>query len=83
MESRRHLAAHKRNRSLKDNAGASDSVHASLPNIAALIADGEITQRWPAHIDRFPLGRAAPGDIPIVSVLGEDVSPPIAVEITE
>ena len=43
MESRRQRAAHKRNRSLKDNAGASDSVNAVLPHIAALITDGEIT----------------------------------------
>jgi hypothetical protein len=43
LESRRQRTAHKRNRSLKDNAEVSDSVHASLPHIAELIADGEIT----------------------------------------
>ena len=43
MESRRQRPAHKRNPSLRDNAGASDSVHADLPHIAALIADGKIT----------------------------------------
>jgi hypothetical protein len=43
VESRPQRAAHKRNRSLKDNAGASDSINAVLPHIAALIADGEIT----------------------------------------
>ncbi len=43
MEARRQRPAHKRNPSLRDNAGASDSVHADLPHIAALIADGEIT----------------------------------------
>lgn len=43
MESRRQRADHNRNRSLKARAGASDSVHADLPHIAALIADGEIT----------------------------------------
>ncbi|HEX7158845.1 MAG TPA: hypothetical protein VF214_07510 [Edaphobacter sp.] len=43
MESRRQRANHKRNPSLKDDVRASDSVHADLPHIAALIADGEIT----------------------------------------
>jgi hypothetical protein len=43
LESHRHRAAHKRNPSLIDNDVASDSVHADLPHIAALIADGEIT----------------------------------------
>ena len=43
MESRRQRAAYKRNPSLKNNAGASDSDHAGLPHIAELIADGEIT----------------------------------------
>ncbi len=43
MESRRQRAAHKRNPSLKDNTGASDSGNAGLPHIAELIADGEIT----------------------------------------
>lgn len=43
MESRRQPAAHKRNRSLRDNVQASDSVNAVLPHVAALIADGEIT----------------------------------------
>ena len=43
MESRRKPATHKRNRSLKHNAGASDSDDAGLPHIAELIADGEIT----------------------------------------
>jgi hypothetical protein len=43
LESRRQRANHKRNPSLKDNVRASDSVHADLPHIAALIADGEIT----------------------------------------
>ena len=43
MESRRQRAAHERNRSLKHNAGASDSANAGLPHIAELIADGEIT----------------------------------------
>ncbi len=46
MESRRQHAAHERNRSLKHNAGASDSANAGLPDlphIAELIADGEIT----------------------------------------
>jgi hypothetical protein len=39
----RHRAAPQRNRSLKHNAGASDSTNADLPHIAELIADGEIT----------------------------------------
>ena len=43
MESRRQRAAHERNRSLKHNAGASDSANAGLPRIAELITDGEIT----------------------------------------
>jgi hypothetical protein len=43
LESRRQRATHKRNLSLKGNAGASDSDHAGLPHIAELIADGEIT----------------------------------------
>ena len=43
MESRHQRAAHERNRSLKHNAGASDSGNAGLPHIAELIADGEIT----------------------------------------
>ena len=43
MESRFQRAAHKRNPSLKDNGGASDSANAGLPHIAALIAEGEIT----------------------------------------
>ena len=43
LESRRQRAAYKRNPSLKNNAGASDSDHAGLPHIAELIADGEIT----------------------------------------
>ena len=43
MESRRQRADHNRNLSLKASAGGSDSVHADLPHIAALIADGEIT----------------------------------------
>lgn len=43
MESRRQPAAHERNRSLKHNAGVSDSANAGLPHIAELIADGEIT----------------------------------------
>ena len=43
MESRRQRAAHERNRSLKHNAGVSDSANAGLPHIAELIADGEIT----------------------------------------
>ena len=43
MESRRRRVAHKHNRSLKGNAGATDSGNAGLPHIAALIADGEIT----------------------------------------
>lgn len=34
---------HKRNPRLRDNDSASDSVHADLPHIAALIGDGEIT----------------------------------------
>ena len=42
MESRQR-PTHKRNPSLRDNDVASDSVHADLPHIAALIADGEIT----------------------------------------
>jgi hypothetical protein len=37
VESRRQRPVHKRNPSLRDNAGASDSVHADLPHIAALI----------------------------------------------
>ncbi len=43
MESRRQRAAHKRNSSLKDTAGANHSDNAGLPHIAALISDGEIT----------------------------------------
>ena len=43
MESRRQRSAHQRNHGLRDIADASDSVHADLPHIAALIADGEIT----------------------------------------
>jgi hypothetical protein len=43
LESHRQRADYQRNPSLKDNARASDSVHADLPHIAALIADGEIT----------------------------------------
>jgi len=43
LESRRQRAAHERNRSLKHNAGASDSANAGLPHIAELITDGEIT----------------------------------------
>ena len=43
MESRRQRPAHKRNPRLRDNAGAGNSVHADLPHIATLIADGEIT----------------------------------------
>jgi hypothetical protein len=43
LESRRQRAAHKRNPSLKDNSGESDSDNAGLPHIAHLIADGEIT----------------------------------------
>jgi hypothetical protein len=43
LESRRQRADHKLNSSLKDHAWASGSVHAGLPHIAALIADGEIT----------------------------------------
>ena len=43
MESRRERSAHKRNPGLRDNADASDCVHADLPHIATLIADGETT----------------------------------------
>ena len=42
MESRQR-PTHKRNPGLRDNNVASDSVHADLPHIAALIGDGEIT----------------------------------------
>ncbi len=41
MESRRQRAAHQRNPRLRDDDGA--CVHAELPHIATLIADGEIT----------------------------------------
>jgi hypothetical protein len=43
LESRRQRATHYRNPSLRDDDGASACVHADLPHIAALIADGEIT----------------------------------------
>jgi hypothetical protein len=43
MASRRQPVARKRNRSLRRNAGASDSANVSLPHIAELITDGEIT----------------------------------------
>jgi hypothetical protein len=43
LESRRQRPAHKRNPSLKDNSGESDSANAGLPHIAQLIDDGEIT----------------------------------------
>ena len=42
MESRQR-PTHKRNPSLRDNDGASNSVHTDLPQIATLIVDGEIT----------------------------------------
>ena len=43
MESRRQRPAHKPNPSLRNSADASHAVHADLPHIATLIADGEIT----------------------------------------
>ena len=43
MESRRQRSAHKRTPRLRDLVAASNPVHADLPHIAALIADGEIT----------------------------------------
>jgi hypothetical protein len=56
VESRRQGPAHKRNPRLRDNAGASNSVHADLPHIVALIADGEITVAYsiPWAVSQWP-----------------------------
>jgi len=46
LESRRKRATHERNRSLKHNAGASDSDDAGLPHIAELIVGAMVALFW-------------------------------------